>query len=174
MDLYGIRDLDWPVSPLDLAIGVMTELGPAPLHITGYDPGYEQQAYPGLYDPAFSGGVSPMFNAIEAPGAVVSRCAEVDVVTNRISLPADARRRIGALEGYDSRDEPGLRAALDGLLRELLDVVLSQAPVETLTRIAAHTRPHRPRMNSANRMIDDRVRWFAGLGAQAQGVSAAS
>src|SRR5205085_5787619 len=65
LDLLAIRNLDWPISVLDLAIGVLAREGIAPLHIAGYDEGYAEQQYAGLYDPAFSGDVSPLLNALE-------------------------------------------------------------------------------------------------------------
>lgn len=77
--LTAIRDLGWPVALLDLALGVL-QGGPrsSPLYVCGVEAGYEKAPYPGLYDPAVSGDVSPLFNAIEA-GSAQQACSSADV-----------------------------------------------------------------------------------------------
>ncbi|MET9519986.1 hypothetical protein [Streptomyces sp. NPDC002994] len=55
------------MSLLDLALGTVAEQGRAvPVKVVGYEPGYEEQPYPGLYDPRYSGDVSPLINSLEA------------------------------------------------------------------------------------------------------------
>jgi len=79
--LGAIRDLGWPASLLDLALGVVgTSPIPTPLYICGFEAGYEKAPYPALYDPEISGGRSPLFNSMEAPDLSDSAaCPEVDV-----------------------------------------------------------------------------------------------
>src|ERR1700759_2347693 len=44
----------------------ITDLGwRAPIYFSGYDRGYEEIAFPGLYDPMTAGEVSPLMNAFE-------------------------------------------------------------------------------------------------------------
>jgi hypothetical protein len=65
--LHVIRDLDWPISLLDLALGAIAGNRRAqPLYLAGHDPGYEASPYPGLYDPRLAGDVSPLLNASQS------------------------------------------------------------------------------------------------------------
>lgn len=67
---YTIRDLDWPVLLLDLALDRMRESGRiSPIYFCGYEPGYEAAGYPGLYDPDVSGETGPLINALEGYSA---------------------------------------------------------------------------------------------------------
>ena len=65
--VYAISDLGWPVSLMDLALAVLARSGSAtPIYVSGYDRGYEEIPFPGLYDPLTAGDVSPLLNAFEA------------------------------------------------------------------------------------------------------------
>lgn len=67
LSLSAIRDLGWPVSLLDLAIGMLVRTGSrSVLQCCGYEAGYEKRPYPALYDPLISGERSPLFSALEA------------------------------------------------------------------------------------------------------------
>ncbi len=69
LSLSAIRDLGWPVSLLDLAIGMLVRTGSrAVLQCCGYEAGYEKRPYPALYDPLVSGERSPLFSSLEAFG----------------------------------------------------------------------------------------------------------
>jgi FlaA1/EpsC-like NDP-sugar epimerase len=83
--IHSITDLDWPVSLLSLAIGTLAvrEKEIVPIYLSGYDPGYEKAPYPGLYDPKFSGNITPLFNSAE--GAL----SEQDTVHGTDSFPVD-------------------------------------------------------------------------------------
>ena len=77
--VYAISDLGWPVSLLDLALAVLARSGSAtPIYISGYDRGYEEIPFPGLYDPLTAGDVGPLLNAFEAGAVVDSPCPMVD------------------------------------------------------------------------------------------------
>src|SRR3984957_10304317 len=59
--IHAISDLGWPVSLLDLALAVLGRSGsPTPVYVSGYDRGYEEIPFPGLYDPLTAGDVSPL------------------------------------------------------------------------------------------------------------------
>lgn len=160
LNLHAIRNLDWPVGLLDVAVGVMAEHGLAPLQISGHDPGYEEQAYPGLYDPALAGEVSPLINAFEAPAVRASHSPDVDLVVSPIRLPSGVRQHLDELDTLcaTARRARPVRTTFDRLSRALLDVTLDQVPASTLRRIAQQTQPHRHWLTKANRLIDDRVR----------------
>jgi len=131
-----IHDLGWPVSLLDMALGVLAATGSAaPLYISGYDRGYEEVPFPGLYDPRTAGDVSPLLNAFEAAAAVPSACPMTDV------CPAAAGR--GVQPAFQSlhalcagTDDPGkVRGGLRELSWALLDDTLAAVPVPVLERV---------------------------------------
>ena len=77
--VHAITDLGWPVSLIDVALGVLaSKRSRTPVYISGYDPGYEEVPFPGLYDPATAGDVSPLMNAFETAALVDSPCPMVD------------------------------------------------------------------------------------------------
>ena len=64
--VLAISDLGWPVSLMDLALDVLARSGsPVPVYVSGYDQGYEEIPFPGLYDPMTAGDMSPLLNAFE-------------------------------------------------------------------------------------------------------------
>lgn len=140
LGLDAITDLGWPVSLLDLAVGVIAQTGSSsPIHVCGHDPGYERSPYPALYDPLASGGRSPLFSSfevsdlIDAPG-----CESVD----RLRLPplADlpAEDGLAALNAAALRGRPPceIRATLWSTLWSMLDASLRRLPEAALTRQA--------------------------------------
>jgi dTDP-4-dehydrorhamnose reductase len=163
LDLLAIRNLDWPLHTLDLAIGVIATEGTAPLHVAGYDAGYAEQQYQGLYDPAVCGEVSPLLNALEGAYVLDSPSPDVDRVRRRVQLRAPMWQRLAELEvACEARaDSDRLRGLLDTVSRELLEVSLELAPAETLDSIVRITERERQEMTDANRWVDDRVRWWA-------------
>ena len=75
--MHAITDLGWPVCLIDVALGVLaSKQSRTPVYISGYDPGYEEVAFPGLYDPATAGDVSPLMNAFETAALVDSPCPD--------------------------------------------------------------------------------------------------
>lgn len=82
VSLSAIRDLGWPVSLLDLAIGMVVRTGSSSvLQCCGYEAGYEKRPYAALYDPLASGERSPLFSALEVFGLQdAPSSAEVDLL----------------------------------------------------------------------------------------------
>lgn len=78
--LQAIRDLGWPANLLGLALGALADADRVvPIRIIGHESGYEKEAYPALYDPMYSGEVSPLINGLEAPRVKPSdTCKEFD------------------------------------------------------------------------------------------------
>ena len=95
----AIRDLGWPISLMDLALGWLGSIPHrSPVYVCGFEAGYEVAPYPGLYDPRLSGDLSPLFNAMEAPTVVESSHSDnVELCTLAF------------------RDDLGTRALVDGL-----------------------------------------------------------
>ncbi len=143
--INAISDLGWPVSLLDVTLGVLAETGSAsPVYFSGYDKGYEEVAFPGLYDPATAGDVSPLINAFEAAVLTSSPSLRVDTFAPGITA---GRRPFKLLAALDAAcrltQDPGvIRAALDELSWAVLDEALQAAPNGTLERSAAIAERH--------------------------------
>ena len=140
--LNALRDLDWPASLLEVALGAVARTGSAaPIYISGYDDGYEEQAFPGLYDPMTAGDVSPLINVFEAVGAKAAASEQVDMfVPDRLGDDAKAVAAFAALEAAcvpastAEPDEDEIRARLDELSWALLEACVAEIPPAARTR----------------------------------------
>lgn len=163
--LHAIRNLGWPSNLLDLALGIMEERGTvAPLHISGFDPGYEEKPYPGLYDPASAGEVSPLISAFEAPRVEPAPNDAVDCFTVPACNEPNVTGRLRKLERLCQETSAGepIREALDDFSCTLLDKTLRETPSPVLRRIARFTVPYRESMTDEHLSLDDAVRYWAG------------
>jgi nucleoside-diphosphate-sugar epimerase len=162
-----ISDLGWPVRSLDVALGVIRESGGAvPLYLAGYDPGYEKTPYPGLYDPRYSGDISPLINAIEAPLTRGSASPAVDVVPMPSPAAPGVAARLSLLDERCAAGDDGVvRALFDEAAWDLLSETLRVTPARDLQRVARMTAPHRAGMTAEHLRMDDLVRLHAGADA---------
>ena len=139
LPIRAIADLGWPVSLLDLTLGVLAARDSgAPVYLSGYDPGYEEVPFPGLYDPATAGDLSPLLNAFEAAAVVPSECPMTNVFEAEFApepRAAGLSAELAAICG-ETDDPQRVRAALRELSWALLDATLAAAPPEALTRAA--------------------------------------
>jgi FlaA1/EpsC-like NDP-sugar epimerase len=142
--IYTISDLGWPVSLLDLAIGTLLQAeSSSPIYFSGYDAGYESVAFPGLYDPATAGDVSPLLSAFEAVFTESDYLRGVDACTAAHDFSQVPEETLLRLELASQAGEEGpLRAALDELSWQILDSTLAALPQQTLIRAAQLTEPH--------------------------------
>ena len=166
--VHAITDLGWPVSLLDLAVGVLAEARSAtPIYISGYDRGYEEIPFPGLYDPATAGEVSPLLNAFEAARVTEAPCHMVDAFPLEMRPdPTPAKLLAGLEEACDMTEDPDVvRGALDELSWALLDVTLQAAPTQVLARSAAFADPHRHGLSPEHQRLLAAIRRDAGLDA---------
>jgi hypothetical protein len=159
--VHAITDLGWPVSLLDLALGVLRSTGSAtPVYFSGYDPGYEEVPFPLLYDPATAGDVSPLLNAFEAAATTEAPCPGVDAF--RLDMAADPlpAKLLTALEDVCEREPAAgpVRGALGELSWSLLDVALRAAPRRALDRAAALARSHRDVLCPDHRRVLEAIR----------------
>ena len=147
--VHAISDLGWPVTLLDVALGVLARTGSAaPIYFSGYDRGYEAAPFPGLYDPMTAGDVSPLISAFEATGPG-GRGARPLTRSRLQPAPGSALdERMQALADTCARtEEPGpVRAALDELSWSLFDATLAAVPRQVLAarRPAQHPAPRQP------------------------------
>jgi len=140
--VFAISDLGWPMGLLDLALAVVARSGKrTPIYFSGYDPGYEEIPFPGLYDPMTAGDVSPLLNAFEAGILVDSPCPLVDAFRVEIAPDQSAVKRLTALSDACERStDPQIsRGMLNDLSWSLLDATLRSVPKSRLARSAAMT-----------------------------------
>jgi hypothetical protein len=164
--VHAISDLGWPVSLLDLAVSVLAETGSAtPVYFSGYDRGYEEIPFPGLYDPMTAGEVSPLMNAFEAAWATGVPCSMVDAFPLEMKPDPEPVKLLAALEDACAvtEDPDTVRAALDELSWSLLDVALQAAPRQTLARSAALADPHRAGLSPGHQRLLAAIRCRVGL-----------
>lgn len=144
--IHSISDLGWPVSLLDLALGVLASHGSdAPVYFSGYDPGYEDVAFPGLYDPMTAGDVSPLINAFEAAAIVESPDSPMtDTFVAAMAAEPRAANLLAHLEDTcaQTTDPAAVRAALQELSWSVLDASLRAVPHPMLARIARLVERH--------------------------------
>jgi nucleoside-diphosphate-sugar epimerase len=159
----AINDLGWPVSLLDLAVGTLLEADSrSPVYFSGHDPGYESVPFPGLYDPATAGEVSPLLSAFEAAGATHDQDLGIDAFTMMLDLGKLPEQLPVSLTRACREGDPGrIRSALDELSWQLFDAALAALPREILSRAAARTEPY------AAELSCDHTRMLAGIRAHA-------
>ena len=161
---HAITDLGWPVSLLDLALGVVARTGSeAPIYFSGYDPGYESKPFPGLYDPLTAGEVSPLLSAFEAAGVE----QVPGLVTDAFPLlfaPGEqpAASLLDLRDACAAGDDAAVRAALDAASWWLLDAMLQRVPHDALNRVAALTARFEDELSPAYRRILAAVRHYGG------------
>ena len=156
LQVHAITDLGWPVSLLDVALGVLARTGSAtPIYFSGYDRGYEAAPFPGLYDPLTAGDISPLLSAFEAARAERSSCPAADAFPMEVAADPGLDERMLALGDVCARtQEPArVRAALDELSWTLLDATLKAVPHQALVRAARLTVPHRGSLSAEHRRM---------------------
>jgi NAD(P)-dependent dehydrogenase (short-subunit alcohol dehydrogenase family) len=159
--VHAITDLGWPVSLIDVALGVLaSKQSRTPVYISGYDPGYEEVAFPGLYDPATAGDVSPLMNAFETAALVDSPCPMVDAFKLEMAPDPVSAKLLAALDCVCERTQHAgeVRAALDELSWSLLDAALGAASPTALDRSAKLICQHEETMTPVHRRVTGAIR----------------
>lgn len=159
--VHAITDLGWPVSLIDVAIGVLaSKSSRSPIYVSGYDPGYEEVAFPGLYDPQTAGDVSPLLNAFETAALAQSSCPMVDAF--RLDMVPDmvSPKLLTGLESVCDRtqDPAEVRTALDELSWSLLDATLGAANQTALHRSARLICQHEHALTPVHRRITEAIK----------------
>ena len=163
--MHALRNLDWPVNLLDLALGMIVETrSPSPIYIAGYESGYEAEAFGGLYDPRTAGGISPLINAFEAAAVVPGGCCETD--SFELSAPsqdADAVRALADLEQVcaATTDPAAVRVPFERLSATLLDATLRDVPEPALQRAIELATAREAAPNAAHDLLLNALRRWA-------------
>jgi nucleoside-diphosphate-sugar epimerase len=171
--VYAITDLGWPVSLLDLALGVLRRAGSAvPVYFSGYEPGYEDVPFPGLYDPRTAGEVSPLLSAFEAGRSGKALHGAADAFPLEFASDPELDKRLLALEETcELTQQPvAVREALDALSWSMLGATLRAVPVPVLGRAAALAAPHRGRLSARQRRMLAAIEYRLGRAGAGAGV----
>jgi FlaA1/EpsC-like NDP-sugar epimerase len=137
---HAIRDLGLPANLLNLALGAIQKsktVGQTPIYFPGYEPGYEEKPYPGLYDPRTAGDVSPLINAFEAAETLPSKtCVQVDRFPFRVDAARVGRTEMQILERLcaNGAGDESLHWARQGLSWAMLTARLHAVEPKTLER----------------------------------------
>jgi NAD(P)-dependent dehydrogenase (short-subunit alcohol dehydrogenase family) len=136
--LEAIRDLDWPISLLDMTVGALARnRSGSPIYVCGYEAGYQEMPYPALFDSLVSGDVSPLINAFEAADVTESRtCAELDVFPFTIDITPKLQAGVETLCDLCERsdDSHGMKRELAQLSWAMLDARLAKVSLPLLRR----------------------------------------
>ena len=160
--IHVIKDLGYPIDLLDLAVGANLAMGRlSPVYLCGFEPGYEERTYPGVFDPDVSPDFSPLLNAFESAMAGPSKTTTgVDRFALRVKDSPRLRLRLRALDRACriSEDPADMRAALDDLSWDMLDASLACSPtavrlrtVARMDRMADGATPEHDRITNAVR-----------------------
>lgn len=167
-NIQAIRDLEWPVNLVDLALGATTKAkAPTPIYICGFESGYEEQSHPALYDPMYAGETSPLINAFEAPQTEPSAtCPQVDAFPFEMITDETLRERLLVLEEACSLGAPDevLHSAKNALSWAMLDARLRSVPTAILERAGQRMQ----RLSEHPQMNDNHVRTNSALHAALQ------
>jgi hypothetical protein len=136
--LEAIRDLDWPVSLIDVAVGAMMKRQSCgAIYICGYEAGYEEEPYPALFDPFTSADAGPLVNAFEGAQAEESpTCHQVDLFPFVVDMAPEAETAVKNLEALcaNSHDNDDVKQGLDTLSWAILDSRLACVDLQLLKR----------------------------------------
>jgi nucleoside-diphosphate-sugar epimerase len=163
--IFAISDLGWPVSLMDLALAVLASSGSrTPVYVSGYDRGYEEIPFPGLYDPLTAGDVTPLFNSFETAATVDAPCPMVDAFRAEMAPEPRAVKLLSSLAEVCERtqDPAAVRGTLNELSWSMLDATLRAAPHKALMRSAAMAERHAKTLGADHRRILEAIRDHAG------------
>jgi nucleoside-diphosphate-sugar epimerase len=138
--INAIRDLEMPVNLTDLGLGAIAlRSARVPIYFSGVQKGYEDKAWPALFDPMNAGEVSPLFCSLEAGQAEPSATSDkVDVfplsIADTPELTSSLHRLAAALDSPEGSAD--LRAVNQDLSWAMLDGRLQAMPEKDLGRAA--------------------------------------
>ncbi|GAA2903227.1 hypothetical protein GCM10010472_71810 [Pseudonocardia halophobica] len=147
--LVTLRNLQWPFSLLDLALGVRREASSsAPIYFCGYEAGYEAGVHPASYDPGTAGDAGPLINALESYSCDSILSDQANRIGLRGRQSEAVKVRIAELVSAcgDGASDARLRVVLAEATWSALRACLHSAPADDLQRLgrfAASAHPGR-------------------------------
>jgi len=165
--VHAITNLGFPVNLLDIALGVLVQTGSsAPIYFSGYERGFEPMPFPGLYDPATAGDLSPLVSAFEAGGVRRSENSFTENFPLAFAHNPESLNRLLALERscQASGDQDSIYNALDNLSWSLLDSFLQVVPTKVLNRSSRLSQPHQESLSPEHRRVLAAVSRYASAG----------
>lgn len=154
--IHAMTDLGWPVSLLDLTLGMIEQSGvEVAIYFSGYEPGYENSFFPGLYDLSTAGNVSPLINSLEADLVCKAFCAQVDAFPSWMAADPGVEKRLLALDKICqiTQRPQSVHKELNALSWSLLDVTLRYAPSRALAQMRHVATQHRGRLSTQQQRI---------------------
>lgn len=136
----ALTDIGWPHGLLDLALDVIEEEdSQSSICFAGFEPGYEDQIFPGTFDPR-QGGHSPLFNLLE-----MNRLSSVDAGKPFEAVELNQRRYPAIDRAIDELESACLAGEQPAVIREqlhhasvaLLEKTFADAPARDLRTIAS-------------------------------------
>jgi nucleoside-diphosphate-sugar epimerase len=162
--VHAITDLGWPVSLLDLALGVIDRTGSdAAIYFSGDEPGYESAPFPGLYDPRTAGSISPLISAFEAASTDPSPHSPTGSFPLRFDPNSQAPQLLQALQracAMTSRTNI-IGTYLDELSWALADAAFAVMDHELLMRIIVLTSPYEAGLKDDQLQLFRAIKWHA-------------
>ncbi|WP_327096055.1 polysaccharide biosynthesis protein [Nocardia vinacea] len=134
----AINNLGWPFRVLDIADGVIHEVGNrVAVDIVGEELGYEQGVYPGLFDSKLSGDISPLINVLEARSLLDVGLPEIDAALLQppSSYIMDSNFETLLKLCADSSSDDLIKKCMDDLLYEMLAATLALTPDHVIKRM---------------------------------------
>jgi hypothetical protein len=144
----------------DVALGVLpSRQSRTPVYLSGYDPGYEEVAFPGRHDPATADDVPPLMNAFETAALVDSPCPMVDAFKLEMRQDTVSPKLLAALDCVCERTQHAgeIWAALDELSWSLLGAATRTA-IDRSARLICR---HQETMTPEHRRVAEAIRSHA-------------
>jgi hypothetical protein len=144
----------------DVALGVLpSRQSRTPVYPSGYDPGYEEVAFPGRHDPATADDVPPLMNAFETAALVDSPCPMVDAFKLEMRQDTVSPKLLAALDCVCERTQHAgeIWAALDELSWSLLGAATRTA-IDRSARLICR---HQETMTPEHRRVAEAIRSHA-------------
>ncbi|GAA4673785.1 hypothetical protein GCM10023215_01620 [Pseudonocardia yuanmonensis] len=173
--LVTLRNLQWPFSLLDLALGVRSDAGSnAPIYFCGYEAGYEAGVHPASYDPATAGDAGPLINALESYSCEAILADQANRISLRGRQSEAVKVRVAELASAcaGGASDARLRAILTAATWSALRASLHSAPAEDLQRFGRFAASAHPGevIDPDHVLIDDAVAEAVRPGGLAAGV----
>ncbi len=134
-----VTNLGWPIDVLEAILHKMNQTGKdLPLYFKGLPPGYEDYAFPGLYNRSGETDFNPMVNALEALSSTFDPSGQMTISDLPPFSAITLNRylfKLHALSAEREFPEPQLKLALGEAVKEMARSVFAKASPDILLNI---------------------------------------